>query len=79
VAYRVPPGGSSENLMKVRHVGYQFYSDFCNENKYRVSTLKFQIRLPWGGVSGYPRGSSKNLMKVRHVGYQFYSDFSNEN
>jgi hypothetical protein len=34
-----------------RHVGYQFYSDFSTEKKYRINTpLKFQIRLPWGGI-----------------------------
>ena len=33
--------GSPVNLMKVRDVGYQFYSDFSTENESRVNTLKF--------------------------------------
>ena len=57
-----PPGvpfevqkGSLKNLIKIRHVGYQFYSDFSTENEYRVHTPKFRIRLPWGGPLGFPR------------------------
>jgi hypothetical protein len=55
-----PQRGSPRGLERVsgepndiRHVGYQFYTDFSTENKYRVKApLKFQISLtqgnPWG-------------------------------
>ena len=59
----------------IRHVGYQFYSDFSTENKYRVkAALKFQIRLPqgdpWGSRGpGSPLGGSpKNLMMQGMLG-----------
>ena len=79
-----PLGGFQRTyVMNIRHVGYQFYSDFSSENEYRVNTPKFRIRLPWGGQSGFPRGplerSPNKLMKIRHVGHQFDSDFSTEN
>ena len=56
----------------IRHVGYQFYSIFSTENKYRVKApLKFQIRLPqsdpWGSRVSLG-GSSKNLMMQGMLG-----------
>ena len=49
------PWEVSKEPNDTRHVGYQFYSDFSTENKYRVNTqlkLKFWIRLPWGDPPG---------------------------
>ena len=47
------PWGVSKKPNDARHFGYQFYSDFSTENKYRVNTpLEFQIRLPPGGPWG---------------------------
>ena len=73
-----PPWGVSQKPNDARHVGYQFYSDFSTENKYRVSTpLKFQIRLPLGGpwwfmgpeapleVSKEPNDITHNKYKVK--------------
>ena len=43
----------SKELNGIRHVGYQFYSDFCTENESRVAkSLRFLIRLPQGGPWG---------------------------
>ena len=78
-----PHGGLQWTWWKVRHVGYQFYSDFSKKSKSRVNTPKFWTGLPWGWPIGVPRGPPRsfpvNLMKVRYVGYQFYSDFSKKN
>ena len=44
----VAPWQVSKEPEDIGHVGYQFYSDFCTENEYRVNNpLKFQIRRPW--------------------------------
>jgi hypothetical protein len=49
----------------IRHVGYQLYSDFSTENKYRVkAALKFQIRLPQGDPWG-SRGPGSPLGGLR--------------
>jgi hypothetical protein len=85
-----PPWEVSKESYDIRHVGYQFYSVFCTENESRVATsLRFQIRLPWGGPwvspgQGPLGRSPKNLVSkelngIRHVGCQFYSVFSTEN
>jgi hypothetical protein len=85
-------GGTGAPLWEVskepndaRHVGYQFYSHFSTENKYRVNTpLEFQIRLPPGGPWGSmgPEAPLVGVFKepnyITHVGYQFYSDFRTE-
>ena len=70
----------------IRHVGYQFYSIFSTENKYRVKApLNFKSgshRMTHGGPEGQGPpwgGVSKGPNDIRHFGYQFYSDFSTEN
>ena len=46
----VAPWQVSKESEDIGHVGYQFYSDFCTEDEYRVNNpFKFQIRRPWGG------------------------------
>jgi hypothetical protein len=75
--------GVSEEPNDIRHVGYQFYSVFSTENKYRVAIpLRFHIRLPHDG----PWGSGGPLGEVfeepndkRHIGYQFHLVLSTEN
>ena len=46
-----PPWKVSKESNDIRHVGYQFYSVFSTENESRVDIyLRFQIRLPQGGL-----------------------------
>ena len=45
------PWKVSEESNDIRHVGYQLYSVFSTENESRVDIyLRFQIRLPQGGL-----------------------------
>ena len=68
---RGPLGRSPKYLINMRHVGYQFYSVFSNENKSRLDTsLRFQIRLqqgdPWGSLGPLGEGVSKEPDNIRY-------------
>ena len=43
-----PPRRSPVNLIKVRHVGYQFYSDFSKKNESMVNTPTILNQTPMG-------------------------------
>ena len=62
-----PPRRSPVNLIKVRHVGYQFYSDFWKKKRiHGQHTNNFESDSHGVFPSGYRR-SPVNLMKLRHA------------
>ena len=74
-----PPWKVSKESNDIRHVGYQFYSVFSNENESRVDTyLRFQIRLLQGGplgplVQGPPQGGGESPSPMNLMDISYYS------